>query len=352
MKKDLVLIRIGVLIMALLILASCGSVTKQRLEAVQEGLASKDYDSAFDTCYLILSEDIKNEDAMILFPEAFQKVYDYHFETIKAMEKIEDWDGITVEYDRIIEINNKVAKVKNLINETYSSKKSKPSQLKDEAKRVLSISLTDVSQYRESAYKNAAEYHYLFAKRYSENEQYREAAEELEKSLSFVPNYKDARPLADKYKGLADQKDALKLYQKGKEFAEQESFREASSAFKRSLLFIPDYKDARLLADKYKGLADQKDAIELYQRGKEFAEQESFREASNAFSGALSFVPNYKDAGPLADKYKGLADQKDAQLHYDRGVILMGQNRFQEADAEFQKANDYVPQARKRFTKV
>jgi len=72
------------------------------------------------------------------------------------------------------------------------------------------------------------------------------------------------------------------------------------------------------------------------------AGQERLREAVKEFRETLTFIPKFRDAKELADKYEKIANEQDAKTHYERGMSLMNQYKFKEAEAEFSKVNEYV----------
>ena len=347
--------QVSLILLIIFSLCSCASVSTKRLESINKSLMNQDYDEAFDTCFLTLSEDIKNKDAIVLFPDIFDKVYGYHFDMIKNMQSSEDWDNLTKEYDSIIEINDKVETIKKSMNEKYfvnkdkevgsyvpSFLKNKFSPTKEEIQKVLDLKLNDVSDKKDLAYNKAANFHYSKGNEYKQEGNFREAVKEFERSVNFITSYKNSEKLIKECTALANQKDALKHYEKGKELANQDRLRDASQEFKESLTFVPDFKDAKLLEKKYVNLANQKDALKHYEKGKELANQDRLRDASQEFKESLTFVPDFKDAKSLEKKYENLANNTDAKEHYDTGMTLMNQNKFQEAQTEFLKANEYI----------
>jgi len=82
----------------------------------------------------------------------------------------------------------------------------------------------------------------------------------------------------------------------------QQRHREAAIAFARAYSFIPSYKNARALADKYKHLADLEDALTHYQHGETLAQAHRYRAAAQAFEQADRIVPGFRDAEAMADR--------------------------------------------------
>jgi tetratricopeptide (TPR) repeat protein len=173
-------------------------------------------------------------------------------------------------------------------------------------------------------------------------EKYRDASKKFMSADDITGNYKNAKTLASKYEAMADEKDAQICYDKGTAFVNTDNFRDASIQFNKAVSFMPNFKDAQALATKYKTIADENDAQICYNKGKTLVNVGNFRDAVIQFNKAVSFVSNFKDAKALATKYKNMADEKDAQAHYEKGQALMNQNEFKGAEKEFLSANNYV----------
>ena len=79
-----------------------------------------------------------------------------------------------------------------------------------------------------------------------------------------------------------------------------------------------------------------------YNDGISLASKGEYRKSSAAFAKSTTYIPLFKDARNLQQKYETMADQGDAQTHYDEGVRLKNSQKFESAAAEFEKAESYV----------
>lgn len=174
------------------------------------------------------------------------------------------------------------------------------------------------------------------------NNNYREAHEYFNKANNVIEGYKDASQLSVKYKNIADEKDALSHYENGTVSAKAEKYRDASEQFEKATSFVANFKDSQALAIKYKEMADNKDAQSHYERGMEFVKSKHYREAAEQFEKSSTFVSNYKESQSLSSKYKLLADENDAKLHYEKGQSFFNAKNYADAEKEFLASESFI----------
>jgi len=121
------------------------------------------------------------------------------------------------------------------------------------------------------------------------------------------------------------------------------AYRVAAIAFAKADGLIRGFKDARMLAVKYKAVADQEDALANYLEGERLVESHHYRGAAVAFAKAAEFVPGFRDADQLAAHYTDLADRDDARSYYRKGERLMDRQEFDQAAIAFDQADRFVP---------
>ncbi|MDY0341962.1 MAG: hypothetical protein RBR28_00190 [Lentimicrobium sp.] len=332
------------------------------------------YDQALDLLIIKLRSDNDHKKTIELFRPVIKIVVDSHLKAAQENERKLDWGKAIEEYETLKKIRKEIASINPIEEIKIDGKK---------IKRPLEMPIIDIDTKLSIAINNAAEEHYLKAEvffkkgeyetaikeytsafTYSESykdsrektsesyyniaqnlvskEKYRDASKKFMSADDITGNYKNAKTLASKYEAMADEKDAQICYDKGTAFVNTDNFRDASIQFNKAVSFMPNFKDAQALATKYKTIADENDAQICYNKGKTLVNVGNFRDAVIQFNKAVSFVSNFKDAKALATKYKNMADEKDAQAHYEKGQALMNQNEFKGAEKEFLSANNYV----------
>ena len=335
-KLKFFLITVSVLLTISFYCISCTSLSRsdELIQYAKQDFSQSYFDEAFNQNYDALIQDIDHKESIQFFPTVFEKSVQHHLEKAKEMKASNDWDGMAREYQKISKFNDSAKTIVEMI------KSQKNYQEDPDKKRLVNIELIDVKKEISSAKNNAALDHYNKATLLAKSNKFREATEEFENTLSFIANFKNASELKSKYKKLADEKDSSNNYEQGLSFAKQNKHREASRAFNASISYIPDYKDAAALYDKHRKIADEIDAKKHYDNGIILANKEQFREASNEFNKALSYVSGYLDSSELETKYDKLADEQDASRHYEKGKLLMQQKKYALAYDEFIKASD------------
>jgi tetratricopeptide (TPR) repeat protein len=207
----------------------------------QKAYKANDFDTATLELVKSLKENPKFEDAALLLRTVAPLAYEKHEKKVEELENRQDWEGALVEYDII---QGLVEKVKSLGGD---------------------YPVVDVSGRRTKALENAAEVHYSKGASLLQSERFLEAETEFKRSLDFVPNYKDARALAEQARNQANLKAAEEHYSKGTSLLKEERFFEAADEFNASLKFVPKYKDAEALAMQAKEKGNLKAAEEHYQ---------------------------------------------------------------------------------------
>lgn len=332
------------------------------------------YDQALDLLILKLRTDNDHKKTIELFRPVIKIVVDSHLKAAQDNERKLDWGKAIEEYETLQKIRKEIASINPIEEIKIDGKKTK---------RPLEMPIIDVDTKLTNAINTAAEEHYVKAEDFFEKREYESAIKEYTSAFTFsesykdsrektsesyyniaqylvsmeeyrdaskkfisaddiTNNYKDAKTLASKYEAMADEKNAQICYEKGTAFVITGSFRDASVQFNKAVSFVPNFKDAQALATKYKTIADEKDAQTCYDKGLALVNAGNFRDAGIQFNKAVSFVSSFKDAQALATKYKNMADEKDAQAHYEKGQALMSQNDFKAAEKEFLSANNYL----------
>jgi len=300
-----------------------------------------DYGVAFDQAASSLRAEVGNHKAIAIFPELAESVYAQKFAEIDQARSAGDLDRVAYGYDRIIAMNKTVTAIRDAL-ALYAPGVSVTKLKRAAMNKLLAMQPHDVTRLHEKAYQSAAASHYTSAGSHADSKNYRQATHEYNRALSFVPGYSDAVALAAKAKGLADLADARIYYGQGKQAAQNQQHRAAAEAFARAESFVRGFKDAHVLALRYKDLADREDALASYLEGERLAGGQHYREASAAFERALSFVPNYRDAHVLALHFSDLANREDARRHYRKGERLMDRQDFDQAAQAFDQADHFV----------
>jgi tetratricopeptide (TPR) repeat protein len=354
-KKGIIFVQIC-FVVSLSFICSCTSTSQKSAKLAQQFMVNENYGAAFQQAYESLSADIKNKDAIKIFPDVYQKAVSQHLENINEAKTNKNWDTVSHEYDRLHDKNENASVIMDLIKENFEKELAEAPQKKgmfskltssfsvprEDLDRIVNIKVQNISAEKDDAHQKASEQHYKKAQLLASENKYREASNEFNKSLSFVSNYKDATDMKEKYKKMADEEDAIKHYKEGQRLANEKKYRDASNEFDKALSFVRNFKDSSDLKAKYKKLADEEDAEKHYIEGKKLINEKKYRDASNEFSKSLSFVSGYKDSQSLKEKYKKMADEQDAEKHYQEGKRLMQQKKYTLAYDEFVKSNEYV----------
>jgi tetratricopeptide (TPR) repeat protein len=141
----------------------------------------------------------------------------------------------------------------------------------------------------------------------------------------------------------AAQKAASAHYDNGVRLAQQENYRQAASEFASASRLVSLFKDAEQMAKKYIGMAEEKDASIHYDSAVALANDKNFRGASEQFTKCISFRPDFKDAKTLAGKYKIQADSIEARTRYESAVQLIQNKNYKDAYQELQIINTLIP---------
>lgn len=100
-------------------------------------------------------------------------------------------------------------------------------------------------------------------------------------------------------------------YDKAIVISKSNDLRRASAFFAKATSYVPDYKDAALLRDKHKRIADEADAETYYQEGLQLLKDSKFQDAATAFNKSQGFIPGYKDAAKLEGEAKNAMPSKE-----------------------------------------
>ncbi len=100
-------------------------------------------------------------------------------------------------------------------------------------------------------------------------------------------------------------------YDKAIVISKSNDSRKASAFFAKATSYVPDYKDAALLRDKHKRIADEADAETYYQEGLQLLKDSKFQDAATAFNKSQEYIPGYKDAAKLEEEAKNAMPSKE-----------------------------------------
>lgn len=326
----------------LLLLASCASVSEKNQKLAEQSMQKGDYASAFDQASHALNAEIGNHESIALYPAIAENAYAQQLTEIGHFKAAGNWDQSAYGYDRIIAMNRTVQSIQDAMR-IYAPRVQVTKAKRAAMNRLLAIGQYDIAALHNEAYERAAAGHYDNGKRYQAAKDYRQAAREFNQALSFVSGYSDAVKLAAETKHLADLADATSEYAKGVQAALAHEHRAAATAFASADAFIRGFKDAHQLAMKYRVIADREDALANYLQGEQLAETHHYRDAAAAFTAALGFVPDFRDATQRAAHYTELANREDARRYYREGERLMDRQEFEQAAIAFDRADRFVP---------
>jgi len=331
-----------IILAVLSLLGGCASSSEKSYRLAEQSMKQGDYSAAFDQAVSSLNAEIGNHKAIALFPELAESAYAQKFTEIEYARSSGELDRVAYGYDRIIAMNQAVAAIRDSLT-LYAPRVSVTKAKRQAMNTLLAMQPHDVSELHDQAYKSAAASHYTNAGSHANAKNYRQASHEYNRALSFIPGYRDAVALAAKTKGLADLADARLYYGQGKQAVQNHQHRAAAEAFARAESFVRGFRNAHVLALRYKDLADREDALASYLEGERLVGDHHYREAAAAFERALSFVPNFRDAAALALHYSDLANREDARRFYIKGERLMDRQDFDQAAQAFDQADHFVP---------
>lgn len=350
---------LGLLLLAVITVYGC-SASSQAVKRGDELLLTKNYYGASIEYLSALSLESDNKDAKLKLCQVSKQAYEQKLAIAENFEKSTEYANALSEYKDIASLIDKI-NANNCLNFTPVNAKKKTEEMKlaisekyyKEAEHAFgsenysgAIDIYKQALQHNNPYKDCkdkiAESYYRIATKLLAQEKLRDAVLNFMYADNAVDGYKDARTLVNKYKAVADEKDADRHYREGVDLATAQKYRDAANEFKSATSFVPVYKDAKELMSKYKTMADEKDAQTHYNKAVELAKADNFRTASEEFQTVTSFVADFKDAKSLASKYKNMADEKDALDHYEKGKMFMSQNDFQSAEKEFISSNNYI----------
>ena len=331
-----------IIIAMVALLAGCTTVTEKQYKLAQQSIRQGDYAQAFDQAARSLTARISNFKTIRLFPDISEHAYADKLAEIERYKTSKNWDRVAYGYDRIIAMNQTIRQLQQALS-AYAEKARMSQNNQLAVQRMLDLNTRDVSAEHTDYHQRAAAGHYVRGKQLLASKAYRQANSEFSTTLSFMNPYKDAASLALESGHLADLADAKQYYNQAKQAVQQHRHRDAAIAFAKADGFIPNYRDARQLAGKYKQIADQEDALAYYQKGDALAQSHQYRAAAQAFNQSLSFVPGFRDAYEQARHYTDLANREDAGRYYARAMDLMDEQAFGRAAQAFEQADRIVP---------
>lgn len=327
----------------LLWLAGCSVASNWELRQMNESLKAGDTLGAYNHAAEALRMTIDHREALALFPRINDQAFAAELDRAADLGRNGAWDQAVEQYNTIETMKATRSGLQGKLESYLAEKRSVDADLRVLIDRVLAISGPDVAAAVADARDHAADQYYGRAESLAAGDQYRQASGEFLRSLDYVPGYRDAVAQAAKYKRLADEQDALLNYGRGVAAAARGDYRAAQHAFTAALGFVPDYRDAALLAGRYKQLADQADALLNYQQGEHYASMGDYRAAAAAFTRADGFVPGYRDALHLMHHYSRLADEQEASHHYSEAMNHLNRDEFAAAAEEFRTADRVLP---------
>ncbi len=267
-------------------------------------------------------------------------------EWVKASDEFKSLETVNEKTSEVIDLIN--AHYKKQLDQFKSKSKealdsTKPLQEKmKEIHDVIRIKVQSITKEKKEVDQKTGEIYYQKGLKFASEKKYREASQAFEFALHYTGSYKEAETLSASYKEMADKEDAEKHYEKAKKFAAEGYYSEAHGELLKTVSFVPGYKDAQTLLVTYKKAADEIAAESCYDLGQTYAKQGLYKDAYTEFEKAIAYVPNYKDAIILKEQYKKLADEKAAEEHYVKGKQYMYDQKYDLSVEEFEKSNDYV----------
>ncbi|TLS75820.1 hypothetical protein FE236_08750 [Mariprofundus erugo] len=333
----------AVLIMLTMALTSCSSASDKQFQLLEQSLKHGDVQAAYDHAVASLTHDISNTKTLMLFPQVSTLAFNAAQSQAELQAHAEQWDQSVENYQLIENMQQQILQIKTRLRAYLTSQKSVPDRLDAQARAIFDIAPPDIHNALENARKQAASFHYDQGRMRADNQDFRSASQHFEKTDHYVPGFRDASALAYRYKQLADKADATYHYGRAETAAQNSEYRHAFEEFAEAVRYVPDFRDARAQAERYRKLADEEDARRYYEQGLRLANAQNYREAAGAFGKSEQFVFGFRDAAQLRDHYTRLANEVEAAEHYQRGVNLLDQTDFQTAAQEFRAANQLVP---------
>lgn len=174
--------------------------------------------------------------------------------------------------------------------------------------------------------------YYATAEASFRGEDYYSAVEKYKKALTYTNPYRDST-----------EKIAESYYRMGKNYAYRGDYRQAAESFEKANRTIYNYRDSRILAANNKAMADENDARVHYTNALDLGGQGRYKEAIKEFQVSLTYVPHYKNSEDLIKQYTRLINEKEAEIHYEKGLELMASEHYKEAKEEFKQVLSILP---------
>jgi len=342
-KQQLSSTNLFLIIIMALTASSCTSISDKQYQLSQKSMKSGDYHSAFEYAARSLNAEINNEKTQLIFPQITYEALQYHFNEINQLEHSEAWGGAVLHYQQIDSIRGSIQAIQQALNTYAASQKNLKEQDNNRIQAILKLTVPDTKNAHYQARIHAAQKHYTQALNLAQAGKYRQAVAEFNLIEQYIRNYKDTLNLSIHYEQLADQDDAMMYYQAGTQAAKRGAYRDAAQAFTHALSYVSNFRDAYELSVRYRHLADKQDAEKHYQLGLSAAQRGQYRDAAKQLQRADSFIAGYKDTRNLYHHYTQLANEQDASLHYSLALNKVNQGRFAEAAREFRAANHFIP---------
>ncbi len=351
----------GISLFLLLLLTGCASLS---ISQGDEHLKMKHYYDAARNYITALSYDENNTEVKGKLSQIAHQAYDEKLDLAKDYEKNGNQELALVNYEElsalmdglnkyvginfpVINARQKNLDLRNKLAEGYYGEGEKSFSDQDYPTAIYKFNraLYFVKPYKDSTEK-IAESHYRMGKEFQMKGDYRQAAESFEKSDQVVYGYKDAKTLFIRSKSMADENDARVHYSNGLELADQDKYEDAIQEMKLALAYVPHYRNAEELIEKYNRLVQDAEAEQHYDRGLELMAERECDEAKKEFDQALALIPNYKNAKGLAERCQKDKDTEEAQQHYEKGMELATAQDYWNAAEEFDKAVAIMPNYR------
>lgn len=168
-----------------------------------------------------------------------------------------------------------------------------------------------------------------------EEKRWSKSAELLQRARSIDPSHLLCRVKlhrAEENLSAAKEEDSA-----GLRFLEQKRLDDAIRAFQRALDIWPFYAEGE--SHLARAREEREEAESLYDKAKELSNNGNWDEAVQTTTAALKIFPSHEKAVALLEQSK----QKAAETHCGAGTTLLANGKLEEAEKEFLRSLDYVP---------
>ncbi len=323
-------------------LTACVATTDRHFKLSQEHMKRGDYSAAFSHVAKSLESDIGNKKAQESLPHIASTALKYHESRAQASGQQRAWAQAVSSYREIETMNQRIDTIQKNIHGLMATDTKLSEEDKLRVQRVLDITLLNITEPYKNAKTEAAAVYYERAMGFVESKSYRSASHAFKEVNSYVPCYKDSCEKERRYRLLANEEDAREHYELAQYAADRKDYRTAAKELGHTINYVRNFRDARSLREKYNHLADRQDAEKHYQRAGVKVRHHQYREASAEFQRASSYIHNYKNSTSKALRYLQLANEQDAEHHYQEGHRYYNQGQFDDAAIAFVKSNGFI----------